>query len=104
LVPKFLSDKNLSHKSVEHISKKLGFDCLRVNEIIKFDRVSDKQIFEFALKYQYYKVTSDYDFGEILSNFTINQPSNIIEKLSFRIFDNVNRMLVKVLPNILLEF
>ena len=74
---KFLVDKALSPRTVSFLNNH-GFQSVRVNEVILKGRVSDREIFEYAIDNDCIIVTADVDFGQLLAYTKLDKPSIIL--------------------------
>jgi len=96
---KFLVDKALSPRTVAYLREN-GYNAVRVDTVIPGTVVEDETIFNYAIENDYYIITADLDFGEILAYSKSKRPSTIILRLEDQRVTNVNRLLVQVLPKI----
>ncbi|MHA2274937.1 MAG: DUF5615 family PIN-like protein [Candidatus Kariarchaeaceae archaeon] len=92
-------DKALSPKTVDFLNKN-GYEAYRVNELIKGEKITDKEIYDYAIENDYYIITADLDFGHLLAYSKSRKPSTIILRLEDQRINNVNSRLLQVLPNI----
>lgn len=96
---KYLIDKALSPKTVKYLRKK-GYNVVRLDEILSGSPIEDETIFQYVIEQDYFIITADLDFGEILYYTQKTKPSVIILRLKDQRVDNVNDILAKALPKL----
>jgi len=95
---RFLLDMPVSPKTEEFL-KKQGYNAVRVDKL-KMHKSTDKEIFDYAIERNMVIITADLDFGKILSYFKSSKPSVIIFRIRYPSPENVNKLLLTVLPKV----
>lgn len=95
---KFLVDMSISPKTVKFLKKK-GYEAVRVSNL-GMAKSKDEEIFEYTIENDMILITADLDFGNILAYTKSKKPSTIIFRLKNPSPENVNQMLLSILPRI----
>ncbi len=95
---KILADIPISPRTVEFL-KKHGFECYHLIEF-KMGTATDDEIVNFAKDKGYTILTEDLDFGAILAYTKEIKPSIIILRVGNLNTDQINSLLLKILPKI----
>lgn len=92
---RFLADAGISPKTVEFLNQ-LGHETVHARTL-GLERVTDRQLVEYALAHSSVILTFDLDFGDVLALGVLDKPSVVICRLSDQRPESVNRRLTSVL-------
>ncbi len=93
-----LADAPISLRTVQFL-RQHGFECYHITEFQMAD-ATDEEIVNFAKENGYTILTEDLDFGSIIAYTKDIEPSVIILRVGNYSTDQINALLINVLPKI----